>query len=71
MSESFSPVYRFSSGSKNRRDHDPYNEYPEMHFPTRPVDKDKAEAELMINIKKATSPEEIAPKPKHVRSEQP
>ena len=39
-----------------------------MHLPTRPVDKDKAEAELVINIKKATSPEETAPKQKHVRS---
>jgi hypothetical protein len=32
------------------------------------VDKDKAENELVINIKKATSPEETAPKQKHVRS---
>ncbi|TEB38916.1 cytoskeleton assembly control protein [Coprinellus micaceus] len=39
----------------------------EMHYPTRPVDKDKAEHELVINIKKATSPEETAPKQKHVR----
>ncbi|KIJ27389.1 hypothetical protein M422DRAFT_784929 [Sphaerobolus stellatus SS14] len=39
----------------------------EVHFPTRPVDKDKAEAELTINIKKATSAEETAPKQKHVR----
>jgi hypothetical protein len=38
------------------------------HLPTRPVDRDKAEAELMLNIKKATSPEETAPKQKHVRS---
>ncbi|EAU92767.1 cytoskeleton assembly control protein [Coprinopsis cinerea okayama7 len=38
-----------------------------MHYPTRPVDKDKAEAELAIHIKKATSPEETAPKQKHVR----
>ncbi|KAG8761978.1 sla2 Src-like adaptor 2 [Ceratobasidium sp. 423] len=38
------------------------------HFPTRPVDRDKAEAELTLNIKKATSPEETAPKQKHVRS---
>ncbi|KNZ57701.1 hypothetical protein VP01_2095g1, partial [Puccinia sorghi] len=37
------------------------------HFPTRPVDRDKAEAELTLNIKKATSPEESAPKQKHVR----
>lgn len=40
----------------------------EIHYPTRPVDKDKAEHELVINIKKATSPEETAPKQKHVRS---
>ncbi|KAG1754844.1 ANTH domain-containing protein [Suillus paluster] len=39
----------------------------EVHYPTRPVDKDKAENELVINIKKATSPEETAPKQKHVR----
>ncbi|KAG8905687.1 sla2 Src-like adaptor 2 [Tulasnella sp. 403] len=38
-----------------------------VHYPTRPVDKDKAEAELTLNIKKATSPEESAPKQKHVR----
>ena len=40
----------------------------EVHYPTRPVDKDKAEQELAINIKKATSTEESAPKQKHVRS---
>lgn len=39
-----------------------------VHYPTRPVDKDKAETELTLNIKKATSPEESAPKQKHVRS---
>ncbi|KAK0208818.1 ANTH domain-containing protein [Desarmillaria ectypa] len=39
----------------------------EIHYPTRPVDKDKAEQELVVNIKKATSPEETAPKQKHVR----
>ncbi|RDB28709.1 Endocytosis protein end4 [Hypsizygus marmoreus] len=39
----------------------------EVHYPTRPVDKDKAEHELVVNIKKATSPEETAPKQKHVR----
>ncbi|KIM70189.1 hypothetical protein SCLCIDRAFT_102287 [Scleroderma citrinum Foug A] len=39
----------------------------EVHYPTRPVDKDKAEHELVINIKKATSTEESAPKQKHVR----
>lgn len=41
----------------------------EVHYPTRPVDKDKAEHELVVNIKKATSPEESAPKQKHVRSQ--
>lgn len=40
----------------------------EVHYPTRPVDKDKAEAELVVNIKKATIPDETAPKQKHVRS---
>ncbi|KAJ7925985.1 hypothetical protein B0H13DRAFT_2229558 [Mycena leptocephala] len=40
----------------------------EVHYPTRPVDKDKAEQELVVNIKKATSPEETAPKQKHVRN---
>lgn len=40
----------------------------EVHYPTRPVDKDKAEAELVVNIKKATNPDETAPKQKHVRS---
>jgi hypothetical protein len=40
-----------------------------MHYPTRPVDKDKAEQELVVNIKKATSADETAPKQKHVRSE--
>ncbi|KAJ7040405.1 ANTH domain-containing protein [Mycena alexandri] len=39
----------------------------EVHYPTRPVDKDKAEQELVVNIKKATTPEETAPKQKHVR----
>ncbi|KZO95904.1 ANTH-domain-containing protein [Calocera viscosa TUFC12733] len=37
------------------------------HYPTRPVDKDKAEAELAITIKKATNADETAPKQKHVR----
>ncbi|KAI0296230.1 cytoskeleton assembly control protein [Russula brevipes] len=39
----------------------------EVHYPTRPVDKDKAEQELAVNIKKATSADESAPKQKHVR----
>ncbi|OWT38954.1 cytoskeleton assembly control protein [Cryptococcus neoformans] len=52
-----------------------YDDYPTVraaasgssHQPTRPVDKEKTEAELSVNIKKATSPEETAPKQKHVR----
>ncbi|CAD6886976.1 unnamed protein product [Tilletia controversa] len=36
-------------------------------MPTRPVDKEKAESELSLNIKKATNAEETAPKQKHVR----
>ncbi|PWN54430.1 ANTH-domain-containing protein [Violaceomyces palustris] len=39
----------------------------EDHLPTRPVDRDKAESELSLNIKKATSADETAPKQKHVR----
>ncbi|KAH9858036.1 cytoskeleton assembly control protein [Lenzites betulinus] len=53
------------SGSRRQGD---YNiDGDEVHYPTRPVDKDKAEAELVVNIKKATSTEETAPKQKHVR----
>ncbi|WVQ74977.1 hypothetical protein IAR50_004585 [Cryptococcus sp. DSM 104548] len=52
-----------------------YDDYPSAraqanahsHQPTRPVDKDKTETELSTSIKKATSPEETAPKQKHVR----
>jgi len=40
----------------------------EQHHPIRPVDREKAEHDLALNIKKATSPEETAPKQKHVRS---
>ncbi|KAH8835464.1 ANTH domain-containing protein [Flagelloscypha sp. PMI_526] len=39
----------------------------DVHYPTRPVDRDRAEQELNVHIKKATSPEETAPKQKHVR----
>ena len=39
------------------------------HLPTRPVDREKAENELTLNIKKATSVDETSPKQKHVRSE--
>ncbi|KAF8329121.1 cytoskeleton assembly control protein [Cantharellus anzutake] len=42
-------------------------ERDDVHYPTRPVDKEKAEAELTINIKKATNSDETAPKAKHVR----
>ncbi|KAJ6503329.1 ANTH domain-containing protein [Mycena vitilis] len=52
----------FNSGRRGGFDVD-----EEVHYPTRPVDKDKAEQELLVNIKKATSPEETAPKQKHVR----
>ncbi|CAG8508941.1 12046_t:CDS:10 [Ambispora gerdemannii] len=38
------------------------------HFPTRPVDREKAEHDLAQNIRKATSIDETAPKQKHVRS---
>ncbi|GAA5858574.1 hypothetical protein JCM5353_007692 [Sporobolomyces roseus] len=39
----------------------------QSHNPTRPVDKEKAEVELNLAIKKATNPDETAPKQKHVR----
>ncbi|KAG0314019.1 sla2 Src-like adaptor 2 [Linnemannia gamsii] len=39
-----------------------------MSFGARPVDRDKAETELVLHIKKATSAEETAPKQKHVRA---
>ncbi|GJJ69326.1 hypothetical protein EMPS_01672 [Entomortierella parvispora] len=39
-----------------------------MSFTTRPMDRDKAEADLALHIKKATSAEETAPKQKHVRA---
>ncbi|KAF8934350.1 ANTH domain-containing protein [Dissophora ornata] len=39
-----------------------------MAYSTRPVDRDKAESELLLHIKKATSAEESAPKQKHVRA---
>ncbi|WRT68456.1 uncharacterized protein IL334_005432 [Kwoniella shivajii] len=61
--------------NKFGRHHADYDDYPSVraaasganHQPTRPVDKDKTESELTVNIKKATSPEETAPKQKHVR----
>ena len=55
------------AGSRGR--HSGFDVDEEIHYPTRPVDKEKAEHELVVNIKKATSPEESAPKQKHVRSE--
>jgi hypothetical protein len=58
--------YRFSSGRTRQNAFDVDGD--EVHYPTRPVDKEKAEQELVVNIKKATSPEETAPKQKHVRS---
>jgi len=59
-------VYRFSRyGNRAGRGFDIDEE---IHYPTRPVDKEKAEHELVMHIKKATSPEETAPKQKHVRS---
>ncbi|KAG8978618.1 sla2 Src-like adaptor 2 [Tulasnella sp. 425] len=58
---------RFSGGGGRARQTDFDDPRDSVHYPTRPVDKDKAEAELTINIKKATSPEESAPKQKHVR----
>lgn len=57
---------RFGSGRTRQNNYDIDGD--EVHYPTRPVDKDKAELELVVNIKKATSPEESAPKQKHVRS---
>lgn len=59
--------YRRYSGSRTRQND--YNiDGDDVHYPTRPVDKDKAEGELVVNIKKATNPDETAPKQKHVRS---
>ncbi|KAJ6621155.1 ANTH domain-containing protein [Mycena sp. CBHHK59/15] len=54
-------------GNAGRRGQGGFDVDDEVHYPTRPVDKDKAEQELIVNIKKATSPEETAPKQKHVR----
>ena len=56
-----------------QRGYDFENEYPDnaaggFHQPSRPVDRDKAESELALNIKKATNTDETAPKQKHVRS---
>jgi hypothetical protein len=57
---------RFAGGRSRQNAFDDGME--DHHYPARPVDKEKAEQELVINIKKATSPDETAPKQKHVRS---
>ncbi|THH33127.1 hypothetical protein EUX98_g1072 [Antrodiella citrinella] len=57
----------YVSFSNNKRQPNYDIDGDEVHYPTRPVDKDKAEAELIVNIKKATNPEETSPKQKHVR----
>lgn len=68
------PIARRFSGTRTRQNQSDFlsddRRSTEPHYPTRPVDRDKAEAELTLNIKKATSPEETAPKQKHVRSKQ-
>ena len=61
--------WRLRLGGSRTRQTDYDDPRANVHYPTRPVDKDKAEAELTLNIKKATSPEETAPKQKHVRSQ--
>ncbi|GAA6037865.1 hypothetical protein JCM8097_005078 [Rhodosporidiobolus ruineniae] len=75
--EQLEPRVEFGSSRNSRsatsdyidRDRDDYDARPSHvpHAPTRPVDKDKAEAELTNAIKKATNPDETAPKQKHVR----
>lgn len=69
----FSKKSSNTGGGSDYIDRDDDREYDggasrQAHVPTRPVDRDKAEQELSLNIKKATSPEESAPKQKHVRS---
>jgi hypothetical protein len=59
-------MHRFGGGRSRQNAFDDNGD--EVFYPTRPVDKDKAEQELVVNIKKATSPDETAPKQKHVRS---
>ena len=59
-------LYRFGGAQGRGRNAVDVDE--DVHYPTRPVDKEKAEHELVINIKKATSTDETAPKQKHVRS---
>lgn len=40
----------------------------QVHYPTRPVDKERAELDVAVALEKATNAEEVAPKQKHVRS---
>jgi hypothetical protein len=59
-------VQSISSIPRFGRHNADYDDYPTVraaasHQPTRPVDKEKTESELAVNIKKATSPEETAP----------
>ncbi|WVQ89594.1 hypothetical protein IAS59_003356 [Cryptococcus gattii] len=76
MPTGVSPIVEDRSTMFGRHNAD-YDDYPSVraaasgssHQPTRPVDKEKTEAELSVNIKKATSPEETAPKQKHVRTD--
>ncbi|GAA6005415.1 Sla2p [Rhodotorula paludigena] len=51
----------------DREDYADRDRPQQQHNPTRPVDKDKAETELQNALKKATNPDETAPKQKHVR----
>jgi hypothetical protein len=54
-------MYSFNRGGGHAEDY-PDRPRPGMnHQPTRPVDKEKNEAELAVHIKKATSAEETAP----------
>ncbi|GAA5869826.1 hypothetical protein JCM1840_007646 [Sporobolomyces johnsonii] len=70
-----SSLFRSSAGrsatsdyiDRDRDDYDSPRPAHVPHAPTRPVDKDKAEIELGNAIKKATNPDETAPKQKHVR----
>lgn len=65
---SLSPAHRpLTITPRLRRNQGDYDDYPPTvraaanHQPTRPVDKEKNEAELSVNIKKATNAEETAP----------
>ncbi|GAA5961534.1 hypothetical protein JCM21900_006318 [Sporobolomyces salmonicolor] len=68
-----SSLFRSSAGRSATSDYIDRDDYDSPrpshvpHAPTRPVDKDKAEIELGNAIKKATNPDETAPKQKHVR----